>query len=784
MQLLPKTPELESTTETLTLAISGMKCAGCVRTVEQQLGACEGVLSASVNLATELVTVTHTSAALQPEQLIAALNDAGFQGQVQAWTEQPASVPTVSPPSEPQSQSAQIGIAAVLVMLACFGHLGKMGLPGVPLLSNMSVHWLLATLALLGPGWEILTNGARSLWRNAPNMNTLVGLGTVSAYLASTVALLFPQLHWECFFEEPVMLLGFILLGRTLEARARGKASNAIKALLNLQPPTAQVLGSPSAADARICPVEQVRPGDYLRVLPGDKVPVDGVVIMGESSVDESMLTGEPLLVHKRAGDPVTGASLNQSGVLTLQATRTGKDTTLAQIVALVEQAQGGKTQVQQLADRVAGYFTYSVMALAALTFSFWFWLGSHLWPPVSELVALHPDAPHAHLVMAMQHTSPLLFSLKIAIAVLSIACPCALGLATPTAIIVGTGLGAERGILIRGGEALERTHRLTTVVFDKTGTLTQGQAEVTDVLGDDPQTVLRWAAAAEQGTNHPLAQAILRQAYRQSLELPTAEHCYTEAGAGISAQVAGENMILGNLDWLDQNQVEVSPAWQAQATALAHSGKTPVYLAVAGRLCGLIAVSDPLKSQARAVVEQLQRAGLQVRLLTGDRPETALAIAQELGLSAEQVVAGVRPQDKAQVIRALQQQGERVAMVGDGINDAPALAQAEVGIALGSGTDVAVETGQIILMRDDLQDVVRALRLSQATFNKIRTNLVWAFGYNLLTIPAAAGVFYPAFGLLLSPSVAGLLMAFSSLSVVTNSLLLRRARLDDWSRA
>ncbi|MBD2100708.1 cation-translocating P-type ATPase [Leptolyngbya sp. FACHB-261] len=781
MQLTSKAPEkatLPSTPETLTLEVSGMKCAGCVRAVEQHLSANTGVLSANVNLATELATVTHKAGAVQPQQLLESLEELGFTGRLRSWSEQanaPASVTLVESPGE----GPAIGIAAALVLLAGLGHLGKMGLPDVPLLSNMWVHWLLATLALVGPGREIFINGARSLWHNAPNMNTLVALGTGSAYWASTVALLFPRLDWECFFEEPVMLLGFILLGRTLEARARGKASAAIKALLNLQPPTAQVLSSASGADPQERPIEQVSPGDYLRVLPGEKIPVDGLVIAGESTVDESMLTGEPLPVTKRDGDTVTGASLNQTGMLTLQATRTGQDTTLAQIVALVEQAQSSKSKAQQLADQVAGYFTYGVMALATLTFSFWFLLGSRIWPPMGAMATLPAHAMHDHLMQSVATTSPLLFSLKIAIAILSIACPCALGLATPTAIIVGMGIGAERGILIRGSEALERIHRLTTVVFDKTGTLTQGQAVVTDVLGqDNEQTILRWAAAVEQGTTHPLARAIVRYAAQQQIELPTVEQ-FQVAPGGVQALVEGQSVSLGNLAWLEQHQICVGQAWQEQATTLAQAGKTPIYLAVAGQFLGLIAVFDSLKPEAKAVVEQLQCSGLQVRILTGDRLETALAIAQQLGISPSQVNAEVRPADKAEVIRELQQQGERVAMVGDGINDAPALAQADAGIALGSGTDVAVETGQIVLMRDDLRDVIRALHLSQATFDKIRANLFWAFGYNLLSIPVAAGVLYPAFGVLLSPSVAGLLMAFSSVSVVTSSLLLRRTQLD-----
>lgn len=600
------------------------------------------------------------------------------------------------------------------------------------------------------------------------------------------------------------MLLGFILLGRTLEQQARGRAASAFKNLLALQPQVARLIANPeitaSGRESVEIPADRVRVGEWLQVLPGEKIPVDGEVVGGQTTVDESMLTGESVPVTKQLGDLVTGGTLNQSGAIALRATRTGKDTILAQIVALVEAAQTRKAPVQKLADTVAGYFTYGVLSAAVLTFIFWYFVGSHIWTDVLKVVdwsntqELSLHSQHlTHNTHTLQ-TSPLLLSLKLAIAVMVVACPCALGLATPTAILVGTGVGAERGLLIKGGDVLERVHKLDTVVFDKTGTLTSGHPTVTDCLpilevrsggaeeqrsrGAEEISLLQLAAAAESGTCHPLAVAIGQSAQQQGLSIPDAQDFYTEPGLGVSALIGGKTkVLLGNSEWLTQNSVSISDTELAGAQALAVDGKTVVYVAADGILAGLIAVTDTLRADAKAAVEQLRVMGLRVMLLTGDRPEVARAIAQQLGLSPEDVIAGVRPDGKAAAIEQLQSQNHHVAMVGDGINDAPALSQADVGIALQAGTDVAMETAQIILMRDRLTDVGEAIQLSQATFNKIRQNLFWAFAYNILGIPVAAGVLLPISGFVLSPAAAGALMAFSSVSVVTNSLLLRRFR-------
>ncbi len=484
----------------------------------------------------------------------------------------------------------------------------------------------------------------------------------------------------------------------------------------------------------------------------------------------------------KQAGDPVVAGTLNQSGLLLCRATRTGKDTTLAQIIRLVEEAQARKAPIQGIADQVAGYFTYGVVTLAILTFGFWYWIGIPLWGSdgaehfVLEGFSLHS---HLHLSDHPPHPTPLLSSLKMAIAVLVVACPCALGLATPMAILVGTGLGAERGLLIRGGDVLEKAHRLQTVVFDKTGTLTQGDPHLTDCLSLDPSLdsnrLLQLAATVESGTRHPLAQAILQAARTQGLPLLSAGEFQTQPGIGVAAQVEGQEVVLGSLDGLAALGIPISPEAQAQAEALLAAGKTVVGVAVEGSLVGLLAAQDPLRPDAQATLQQLRKMGLQVVLLTGDRAEVAHQVAEALQVPGLRVIAEVHPADKAQVIRDLQTQGQRVAMVGDGINDAPALAQADVGIALHSATDAALETADIILMRNRLWDVVEAIRLSRATFRKIQQNLLWAVGYNLVGIPVAAGVLLPPFGIGLSPAIAGGFMALSSLSVILNSLLLRR---------
>ena len=851
MQFVPKIAEIqpeiipvkESPPELVTFDVGGMKCAGCAKAVERQLMQHSGVISACVNLAVEVATVECQPGAVDAEALAKKLTDNGFPSLSRSGGNQQEAEAAIIErrQQEIRQQINQLSIALILIILSGLGHvLGTKA----PILSNIWFHWGLATLALLLPGRPIIVDGCRSLWRNAPNMNTLVALGAVTAYTASNAALLFPRMGWECFFDEPVMLLGFILLGKTLEQQARRRAASALQALIALQPAKARLVDfklpildltsvelplnpTPELYDPQYIeiPADRVRVGEWLQVLPGEKIPVDGEICEGKTTVDESMLTGESMPVMKQKLDIVAAGTINQSGAIVMRATRTGKETTVAQMVALVQAAQTRKAPIQNLADTVAGYFVYGVMAISVLTFLFWYFAGTHIWPSVLLGQGVM-DMGHGAMKMGnelpiIHYQSPLLLSLKLAIAVLVIACPCALGLATPTAILVGSGIGAERGLLIRGGDVLERVHQLDTVVFDKTGTLTTGNLTLTDYLPlfqnseldlnsdinvgnkqdvcstidgvfgnrqDACSTVdgvfgnrqdacstidsklLQIAAAVERGACHPIAAAILLEAQQQGLPLLAAEDFYTEPGFGVSALVEGRRVFAGNVEWMSEQGVAV-------ATQLSGSckGKTAVYVASGGVLLGVIGLKDTLRPDAKAAVERLRGMGLRVMMLTGDTASAAFVTAQQLGLTAADVFAEVRPEGKARAIARLQAQGCKVAVVGDGINDAPALAQADVGIGLHCGTDVAVETAQIVLMRNALMDVVESIDLGRATFNKIRQNLFWAFGYNTLGIPVAAGILLPATGILLSPAAAGAFMAFSSVSVVTNSLLLRR---------
>jgi len=786
--------------ETVVLDVTGMRCAGCVRAVETELTQCQGVLAATVNLATEVARIEYQADTVTPTALAEKLTEAGFPSQPRrVYGDQAEGTLDLVAlrQQEAREQMSRLLWAIALLVLSAIGHLGQFNQLSIPVLTNLWFHCGLATLALLGPGRFMVLEGWRGLRRNAPNMNTLVSLGTLTAYFTSLIALWFPQLGWECFFDEPVMLVGFILLGRTLEQKARHRAAAAFQALLELQPKIARLVAreaknptSENGANLQLAdaegieiPVESVQVGEWLLVLPGDRVPVDGEVVFGQTTVDEAMLTGEPLPVLKQVGDRVSAGTLNQSQAFALKATQTGENTTLAQIIRMVEAAQTRKAPIQKLADTVAGFFTYGVMAIASLTFLFWYTIGTRIWPDIlrSTPTGLMAGAHTLHHPMAMpieMAASPLLLSLKLAIAVLVVACPCALGLATPTALLVGSGIGAERGLLIRGGDVLEQVHKLNTIVLDKTGTLTTGNPVVTDCFPQEQRAeLLQLAASVEVGTRHPLAIAIRNAAQADDLPLLAATDFLTEPGAGIAATLhqdeTQQRVLLGTEVWLQQHQIPLLPELMAQAQALATQGKTVIYLAVDQVAVGVIAVADTLRADAQATVQALQASGLQVFLLTGDRHEAALAIANMAGVASDHVFAEVSPGAKASAIAQLQSQGKRVAMVGDGVNDAPALAQAEVGIALQSGTDVAVETAGIVLMRDRLSDVVEAIRLSCATFNKIQQNLFWAFAYNVLGIPLAAGLLLPAKGLLLSPAAAGAMMAFSSVSVVTNSLLL-----------
>lgn len=775
----------ESPSYTVVLNVSGMKCAGCVRAVETRLAQVEGVRSATVNLVTEVAVVETEAGAVTADHLVEQVAQAGFAAtprasdgdgdDLTAWVE--------AKREEQKQQGQRLGVAIALLILSTIGHLHHFGWLTIPVLSDLWFHAVLATVTLAFPARGILIDGWAGLRRGAPNMNTLVALGSGSAYLASVVALIFPGLGWECFFDEPVMLLAFILLGRTLEQRARYRAADALRSLVELQPNLARLISDPVTAGAAQTGVEVparcLQVGEWVQVLPGEKIPADGTLVSGQSTVDESMLTGESMPVLKQPGDGMTAGTVNQSGAIALQVTGTGQNTVLAQMIRLVETAQSRKAPIQRLADVISGYFTYGVLSLSTLTFLFWYLIGLPLWPGVMDSAL-----GMAHMGHTMTMTSStLLVSLKLAIAVMVVACPCALGLATPTAILVGSGLGAERGLLIRGGDSLETIYHLDTVVFDKTGTLTQGQPMVTAIYaledGLSEADILQLAATVESGTRHPLAMAVHQAATEQALDLLTADDFDTQPGLGVAAQVTWHNdslaCSLGNQLWMEQRGMVLAASVQDRAKALAEAGQTVVYVALGDRVVGLVAIADQLRPEAATVVKELQEQRLQVQVLTGDRKEVAGAIAAQLNLNPDHITAEVSPQGKVDAIHQLQAEGRTVALMGDGINDAPALAQADVGISLHSGTDIAMETADVILMQNDLTGVLDTLTLSRATFNKIRQNLAWAFAYNLVAIPLAAGVLLPVAGVSLSPAAAGGMMAFSSVAVVANSLMLRQ---------
>ncbi|MEM9976473.1 MAG: heavy metal translocating P-type ATPase [Cyanobacteria bacterium P01_D01_bin.2] len=759
------------------LNVDGMMCAGCVQAVETQLRQCDGVEVATVNLVTKAAAVQYQAGRVEPSELAHVLTEAGFPSQLRQ--DQTAATWAEQQEAGQRGLGWRVAIALTLLALSTLGHLQHLdGLSGlsVPVLGTLWFHFALATLTLIGPAREILQDGWNGARRARPTMNTLVSIGALSAYLASVVALVMPQLGWECFFDEPVMLLSFILLGRTLEERARFRATEALRSLMALQPSMARLVTGKAAGQTIDGPIAQVQVGDVLQVLPGDKVPVDGQIETGQTTLNEAIVTGEAFTVSKQAGDRVIGGTLNQSGTITIKVNRTGADSTLAQMIALVETAQTRKAPIQGLADTLSGYFTYGILTLALLTFLFWYGAGVSLWPEAAQAATSPHHAHHAAL-----QTSRLLISLKLAIAVVVVACPCALGLATPMAILVGSGIGAQRGLLVRGGDVLETAHRLDTVVFDKTGTLTTGQPQVVDCLSYaamDPGDIIGLAASVEQDSRHPLASAILAEALQRQLTLTDVADSTTVPGLGVVAQLDDHTIHLGSDTWLAQANIATDMA-AAAAARLSAQGQTLVYVALDQQLVGLLVIADRPRDEAISVIRQLKGKNLQVQLLSGDRPEVARHLARELEITVS--AGGMTPADKVRDIEKLQQAGHCVGFIGDGINDAPALAQADIGIAMHSGTGIAMETADIVLMRDDLSDVVAALELSRSTFNKIRQNLAWAFSYNLVCIPLAAGVLLPQFGIVLSPGVAGGFMAFSSIGVVLNSLLLRW-QMRDWS--
>ena len=762
---------------TVTLAVEGMTCASCVNRIERYLRKVDGVEKASVNLATERASIS-ADARVTIERLIAAVEAAGYEARLA----DPAAADVRRTPGVAAGGATRTPVVAAEEPTFAQRHLADtrrrlivaavLTTPLIVALASMTVapflpHWLtnpwlelaLATPVQFYAGGGFYAGAWKVARHRATDMNTLIAVGTSAAYAYSVAAILAPAFFRAAgigtgsepplYFDTSSAIITLILLGRFLEARARTHTSDAIKRLIGLQPRTARVLRDRREYDIAI---EEVMVGDLLRVRPGEKVPVDGIVRDGLSAVDESMVTGESMPVTKGAGDEVIGGTMNGSGSFSFEARRVGRDTVLAQIVRLVQDAQGSKAPIQRLADAVTGYFVPAVLLVAAVTFGVWFVFGPE---PAFNLALLNM------------------------VAVLIIACPCALGLATPTSIMVGTGKGAENGVLFRNAEALERLHQVRAVVLDKTGTLTEGRPRVTDVVRTDdaPEEaeILLLAAAAERGSEHPLGEAIVRfAAEERGIELPEATDFASTGGQGIRALVAGHDVLVGRAGYLETAGIDLM-ALRFAAEGLASLGKTPVYVGLDGRAAAVVAIADTLKAGSAAAVAELHRLGLQVVMLTGDNETTARAIARQAGV--DRVLADVRPDEKAAQVRSLQAKGTLVAMVGDGVNDAPALAQADVGIAIGTGTDVAIESAAVTLMSGDLRGLVTAIALSRSTMRNIRQNLFWAFAYNTALIPLAAGALYPFAGILLDPIFAAAAMALSSVTVVSNALRLRRFR-------
>ena len=759
-----------------TLRIGGMTCAACSARVERALRKLEGVESAVVNLATEKATVVYDTGVLRLSAIREAIVKAGYQ--VIETSKDTLDEDKLRKEKEIKTLRTKFIVAAVLGLPLLYIAMAPMitwvALPFPPALSpmNFPLIYALLQLTLVIPiiiaGYRFYTVGFKNLLLRSPNMDSLIAIGTTAAVVYSVYNLLqigggnFHAVE-SLYFETAGVIIALILLGKTLEAISKGRTSEAIKKLMGLAPKTAIIIFN---GEEKEIPIDEVVPGDIIVVKPGAKIPVDGVVTDGQSAVDESMLTGESMPVDKKPGDPVYGATINSNGVIRFKAEKVGNETALAQIIKLVEDAQGSKAPIAQMADIVSGYFVPVVCAIAVVAGIAWF------------------SAASAGVVSVPTGKTITEFALTIFISVLVIACPCALGLATPTAIMVATGKGAENGILIKGGEALETAHKIQTIVFDKTGTITEGKPEVTDIVGkreegkvkneEDVNFLLQAVAAAEKGSEHPLGQAIVREAEKRGLSLPAVTDFQAIPGRGIEAKISNPPLpiLIGNRKLMDERNIPLAEL-EADSDRLAGEGKTPMYVALDGKAAGIIAVADVLKPSSKAAIQRLHKMGIEVGMITGDNKKTANAIAKQVGI--DRVLAEVLPQDKSAEVKKLQDEGRKVAMVGDGINDAPALAQADIGIAIGSGTDVAMESADIVLMHSDLLDVPTAINLSKRTIRNIKQNLFWAFGYNVLGIPIAAGVLYLFGGPLLNPVFAAAAMSLSSVSVLTNALRLKR---------
>ncbi len=736
-----------------TFSIKGMHCASCVTLLEDSLNKVDGVLKATVNLATEKATVLYDSQKVTDHHLASAVSNVGYQALI-SDEEKHNIDEQAEKKKELRDLKIKVIVSLFLGMLILWGSFPGLMNTSPKILQNFFVQLLLAAPVQFWAGFSFYRATILALKHRTANMDTLVAIGTTVAFGYSAFVTLLPQLVIKIgiepmpYFDTSTIIIGLILLGRYFEARAKAGTSEAIKKLIGMQAKTARIIKDGKEQDILI---DQVQIGETIRVRPGEKIPVDGIIIEGESSIDESMITGESIPVDKSSGDNVVGATINKNGTFTFKATKIGQETMLAQIIKLVQEAQGSKAPIQRIADLISSYFVPIVLMLAIATFVIWYDFG------------LQPT---------------LTFALLNTVAVLIIACPCAMGLATPTAIMVGTGKGAEHGILIKDAESLETAHKINTIIFDKTGTLTKGQPEVTDVIAVNSiskDELLKLAGSIEKGSEHSLAEAIVKAAESRQFVLSKVQKFQAIPGHGVEGIVDGKRIIFGNKRFMNKESINIDSA-SNEISAMENNGKTVMMLAVEGKLSGLVAVADIIKESAREGLSALQKLGIEVVMITGDNQRTASAIGKSLGI--KRILAEVLPDQKEAEVRKIQAEGKVVAMVGDGINDAPALAAADVGIAMGSGTDVAIEAADITLINKDLKSVAAAIVLSKKTMKTIRLNLFWAFGYNVILIPVAMGALYPFFHLLLNPIFASVAMATSSVSVVSNSLLLKRKKI------
>ncbi len=761
------------TTAEQTLDVRGMTCASCVDHVEGALKELRGVQDAVVNLGLNTARVTYIPGVVSVSSMKRAVREVGYEARERSEGTDALDRERQARENEIKIQGRNLVIAGTIGLVVMIGTFYDMLGPlkvFVPVwLSYKWVIGLLTTPIVFGPGRQFFSNSWRGLKHGVTDMNLLYATGIGAAYGIAVINTVFPKAGFggegATFFESAALLTGFIILGRWLEALTRGRTSEAIRKLMKLQPKVARVMRNDKEEEIS---ADEVELGDVILVRPGESIAVDGQVFEGYSAVDESMLTGESLPVEKKSGDPVIGGTLNKTGAFKFKATRVGKDTSLAQIIKLVEDAQASKAPIQKLADWVAGHFILGVHLLAVVVFLFWFFFGYQMFFDPNSSFILSP--------YKLGEIGVFGFSLLLSVTVLVISCPCAVGLATPSAMMAGTGKGAEFGVLFKGAEAIENTSKLQTIVFDKTGTLTKGEPSVTDVVAGNQASVndnqlLRFAAIAEKNSEHPLGEAIVYGAESRGLQVDGPDSFNSIPGHGVEAKIEGTDILLGNRKLMKERGVDFS-AMLTQAEALEVDGKTVMFVAVDAKPAGLIAVADTLKEYSIEAIKHLHKLGLEVVMITGDNRRTADAIARQVGI--DHVLAEVLPQDKAQEVKKLQAQGKKVAMVGDGVNDAPALAQAEVGMAIGSGTDVAKETGDIILIKDDIRNVVVALEVAKATMRKVKQNLFWAFFYNTLGIPLGAGLFYAFASVVISPELAGLMMAVSSISVTLNTLMLK----------